>query len=57
MPNFYFDESIQTKAQFIVGAYVYCPDAETAVSNAIKRVGLHAGVDEFKSSARMSEHP
>ncbi len=57
MPCFYFDESIQTNAQFIVGAYVYGPDAETAVSSAIKRVGLRPGVDEFKSSARMSAHP
>lgn len=56
MPNFYFDESIQTKAQFIVGAYVYGPDAEAAVSSAIERVGLRPGVDEFKSSARMSAH-
>jgi len=57
MPNFYFDESIQTNAQFIVGAYVYGLDAETAVAGAIECVGLRPGIDEFKSSARMSEHP
>lgn len=57
MPNFYFDESIQTKAQVIVGAYVYGADAEGAVTSAIERVGHRPGIDEFKSSARMSERP
>ncbi len=57
MPHFYFDESIQAQAEFIVGAYVYGPDAEGAVTSALERVGLRPGVDEFKSSTRMSEHP
>ena len=57
MAHFYFDESIQDKGAFIVGAFAFGPNAESAVSEAIARVGLKPGVDEFKSSARMSEHP
>ena len=57
MAHLYFDESIQERGGFIVGAYVYGPDADVEVSAALERVGLRPGVDEFKSSARMSEHP
>ena len=58
MPHhFYFDESIQDRGGFIVGAYVFGADAEASVSDAIARVGLKPGIDEFKSSARMSAHP
>ena len=57
MAHFYFDESIQDKGAFIVGAFIFGPDAEAVVSEAIAKVGLKPGVDEFKSSARMSEHP
>jgi len=56
MPSFYFDESIHDRGGFIVGAFVYGQDADSAVSAAIRRVGLQPGVDEFKSCARMSEH-
>ena len=57
MAHFYFDESIQDKGSFIVGAFIFGADAESSVSQAILKVGLKPGVDEFKSSARMSEHP
>ncbi len=57
MGYFYFDESIQERGGFIVGAYVYGPDADVEVTTALERVGLRPGVDEFKSSARMSAHP
>lgn len=57
MTYFYFDESIHERGGFIAGAYVYGPDADAEVLAAVRRVGLRPGVDEFKSSARMSEHP
>jgi hypothetical protein len=57
MAHFYFDESIQERGAFIVGAYVYGPNAEGPVSAALAQVGLQPGVDEFKSSSRMSGHP
>lgn len=55
--HFYFDESIQERGGFIVGAYLYGPDADVEVSEALERVGLRPGIDEFKSSARMSQYP
>jgi hypothetical protein len=55
--HIYFDESIHDRGGFIVGAYVYGPDAQTAVTAAICRVGLDPETDEFKSSARMDKNP
>ena len=57
MAYVYFDESIHERGGFIAGAYVYGPDADATVLAAVERVGLRPGVDEFKSSARMSQHP
>lgn len=57
MSHFYFDESIQDKGKFIAAAYVFGANAEVPVSMALEKIGLKPGVDEFKSSARMSEHP
>jgi hypothetical protein len=57
MGHFYFDESIHDRGGFIVGAYVYGPDADAQVTAAIDRVGLRPGLDEFKSSSRMDRHP
>jgi hypothetical protein len=56
MGYFYFDETIQEKGQFIIGAFVYSDnDLTPMVYNAIEQTGLKPGIDEFKSSARMSE--
>jgi hypothetical protein len=57
MSHFYFDESIHERGGLIAGAYVYGPDADAEVLAAVRRVGLRAGADEFKSSARMSHSP
>ena len=56
MAHIYFDESIHDRGAFIVGAYVCGPDAQTAVTAAIRRVGLNPDTDEFKSSARMDNN-
>lgn len=53
----YFDESIHLRGGFILGAYVIGSDADAAVSRALSNCGLQPTVDEFKSSARMSERP
>lgn len=57
MPHIYFDESIQDKGDFIIGAFVYGMDAENPVSKSIKKVGLRPGVDEYKSSTKMISNP
>jgi len=57
MRHLYFDESIQERGAFIVGAYVYGPDAESRVSAALARAGLRPGIDEFKSSSLMASRP
>ena len=55
---FYFDESIQQRAGFIVGAFVYSEtDLTQAVFKAISDAGLEPQVDEFKSGARMDSRP
>jgi hypothetical protein len=55
---FYFDESIHDqRGQFILGAYVSGPDPTEAISDALTAVGLDPDRDEFKSCAKMSEHP
>lgn len=58
MGFFYVDESIQQRAGFIVGAFVYSDtDLTPAVFERIASVGLRPGVDEFKSGMRMDRHP
>jgi hypothetical protein len=57
MIHFYFDESIHERGGFIVGAYVCGPDADPVVARALRACGMEPGVDEFKSSARMTGHP
>ena len=58
MGHFYFDETIQERGGFIIGAFVYSPnDVTPAVYSAIEQVGLRPGVDEFKSGARMDRNP
>lgn len=58
MGHFYFDETIQERGGFIIGAFVYSPnDATPKVYSAIKQVGLRPGVDEFKSGTRMDRNP
>lgn len=55
--NFYFDDSVHDRGGFIVGAYVYGPDADAEVASALASVGLRPETDEFKSSARMTGNP
>lgn len=56
--HFYFDETIQERGGFIIGAFVYSPNNVTPeVYSAIDQVGLRPGVDEFKSGARMDRNP
>jgi len=55
---FYFDETIQERGGFIIGAFVYSPEDKTpAVYSAISHVGLQPGFDEFKSGSRMDKNP
>jgi hypothetical protein len=54
---FYFDESIHPRGDFILGAYVFGPDPTDAINAALATVGLDPDRDEFKSSAKMAEHP
>jgi hypothetical protein len=54
----YFDETIQQRAGFIVGAWVYSnSDLTPDVFSALEEAGLRPGVDEFKSGARMTHNP
>ena len=58
MGFFYFDESIQQRAEFIVGAFVYSEtDLTPAVFKAISGAGLEPRVDEFKSGMQMDSRP
>ena len=58
MGCFYFDESIQERAGFIVGAFVYSGnDLTPSVFAALTEAGLQPGIDEFKSGVRMATHP
>lgn len=58
MGSFYLDESIQTRAGFIVGAFVYSGrDLTPSVFSALEKSGLKPGVDEFKSGAHMANNP
>lgn len=58
MGYFYFDETIQEKAGFIIGAFVYSQsDISPKVFSALEKSGLKPGIDEFKSGARMASNP
>jgi hypothetical protein len=58
MGFFYFDESIQSRGDFILGAWVYSEkDIEEQVGEALKKNGLIPGRDEFKSSYHMGRNP
>lgn len=58
MGYFYFDESIQERGNFIIGAFVYSGnDITPKVYSAIEQVGLRPKIDEFKSGARMDCNP
>ena len=58
MGYFYFDETIQERGDFIIGAFVYAPDDKSPnVYSAISHVGLRPGFDEFKSGSRMDRNP
>lgn len=58
MGYFYFDETIQERGGFIIGAFVYSPiDLTPEIMAAVEKVGLSPGVDEFKSGARMDRNP
>jgi hypothetical protein len=57
MHHVYFDESIHSRGGFILGAYVFGEDAGPAVTEVLRQCGLRPDIDEFKSSARMVEHP
>lgn len=58
MGYFYFDESIQQRAGFIIGAFVYSQaDLTPRVFEALASAGLQPRVDEFKSGARMDGCP
>src|SRR5690349_12035111 len=58
MGFFYFDESIQERGGFIIGAIVYSDtDLTPAVFKALSAVGLIPRTDEFKSGSRMSSQP
>jgi hypothetical protein len=51
---FYFDESIQERGRFFVGAFVYSrSDLTPPVFEAITKAGLRRELDEFKSGVRM----
>jgi len=55
---FYFDESIHSRGEFILGAWVYAEEnLNDLVHGALKEVGLIPNEDEFKSSALMLENP
>ena len=57
MGYFYFDESIQERGQFIIGAFIYSQDdLSPLIFEALKKSGLRPKVDEFKSSAKMTEN-
>ena len=55
MGFFYFDESIHTRGEFIIGAFVYSEaDVSDLVFKELESVGLKPGRDEYKSGARMA---
>lgn len=58
MGYFYFDETIQERGGFIIGAFIYTEEDITPdVYSAIEQVGLQPGIDEYKSGSRMDRNP
>jgi hypothetical protein len=58
MGFFCFDESIQDKGGFVIGAFVYSRSDMTPIVFAeLAEAGLRPGVEEFKSGSQMSMHP
>lgn len=58
MGYFYFDESIHSKGEFILGAFVYSQhDVDQQVEDEIKSCGLIPGIDEYKSGIHVGKHP
>lgn len=58
MGHFYFDESVHTQGDFVLGAFAYAEsDLDGGVADALQRSGLKPGVDEFKSGSRMDRQP
>ena len=58
MGFFYFDESVHTRAKFVLGAFTYSETSlDGPVADALRQSGLEPYVDEFKSGSLMSEHP
>ncbi|GAA4717217.1 hypothetical protein H9L13_06855 [Sphingomonas lutea] len=54
----YIDESIHTRAGFILAAAVWSDvPPDEAIESALQRAGLRPGIDEFKSSAPMAGDP
>jgi len=54
MGFFYFDESIQERGEFIIGAVIYSDiDLTPKVFTELKSLGFRPGIDEFKSSTFM----
>ncbi len=55
---FYFDESIQERGGFVIGAFVYTRTDRTPIVFAeLAEAGLKPGIDEFKSGAQMAVNP
>lgn len=58
MGSIYFDETLQPRAGFALGAFVWLPDGtEEPIAAALREAGMEPGVDEFKSGARMDRAP
>ena|SRR5215469_3186998 len=58
MGYFYFDESVHTKANLVLGAFAYSEIAlEGPVAEALQQSGLKPTIEEFKSGSRMCQNP
>lgn len=59
MGNFFFDESLHKRGEFILGSFVYSHDDDIAakIFGAVTSCGMEARVDEFKSGIHMSKNP
>ena len=58
MGYFYFDESMHSKGDFVLGAFVYSRvDVNKEIEEAIKSSGLVPGIDEYKSGIHVGRNP
>jgi hypothetical protein len=57
--SFYFDESVQDRHGFVLGAYVFTNRgvAEAAVTKVLRAGGFQPGIDEYKSRVRFDCSP